>query len=246
MRRFEDKVVLVTGAASGIGEACTKRFISEGASVAMVDVNAEALEKAAAAIDGPTATFVCDVTEPDTVKATVEAVVAKFGKLDSLCNIAGIMRVKKTTEMSYEEFNLVIAVNLGGTFLMCQAAIPHLLESKGNIVNMSSTSALGKHPWMAAYAASKGGVLSLTRALFAEYVKKGLRVNAICAGGIMTPLHGNFAVPEGEDFKLIRGAMPPIAMAPPEKAASVVAFLASDDASYVNGESFRVDGGALS
>lgn len=246
MRRFENKVVLVTGAASGIGEACSKRFIAEGASVAMVDVNAEALDEAAAGIDGPTATFVCDVTDPEQVKAAVAGAVAEFGRLDCLCNIAGIMRVKKTTEMSYEEFNQVIGVNLGGTFLMCQAAIPHLLESEGNIVNMASTSALGKHPWMAAYAASKGGVISLTRALFIEYVKKGLRVNAICAGGIMTPLHAGFAVPEGEDFSLIRGAMPLVPMAPPEKAASVVAFLASDDASYINGESFRVDGGALS
>jgi meso-butanediol dehydrogenase/(S,S)-butanediol dehydrogenase/diacetyl reductase len=249
MRRFDDKVALVTGAASGIGQATAVRLASEGARVACVDIKLEGAVATARQIDALGSQgepLECDVSDPAAVQAIVTKVVERFGRLDVLCNIAGILRADHSHELRLEDWNRVLAVNLTGTFLMCQAALPHLLKARGAIVNMSSTAALGSHPWMAAYAASKGGVLSLTRCLSVEYVKQGLRVNAICAGAIKTPLHEQFRMPKGADFDLVRGAMPLVEYAAPAQVASVVAFLASDDAHFMNGTEIRVDGGALS
>jgi NAD(P)-dependent dehydrogenase (short-subunit alcohol dehydrogenase family) len=244
MRRFEGKVALVTGAASGIGRATAERLAEEGASVACVDVNREGVTETADKVGG--IGLVCDISDPAQVKATVAATIERYGKLDVLCNIAGILRSEHSHEIKLEDWNRIIGINLTGTFLMCQACLPHLLATKGNIVNMSSTAALGSHPWMAAYAASKGGVLSLTRCLSVEYVKQGLRVNAVIPGGIATPLHGQFSMPEGADVDLLKGAIPFVRYVGPEYCASAVAFLASDDAKYMNGTELRVDGGALS
>jgi NAD(P)-dependent dehydrogenase (short-subunit alcohol dehydrogenase family) len=239
MKRFTDKIALVTGAASGIGKATAQRLADEGAQVACLDLNGDM---------GPAAALglTCDVGDPDQVAKAVAAVIERFGRLDVVCNVAGILRADHTHELALENWDKLIRVNLTGTFLVCRAAIPHLLQTKGNIVNTSSTAALGSHPWMAAYAASKGGILSLTRVLAVEYGKQGLRANCVCPGGIITPLHGQFKMPKGADPELLRGAMPPVPYAGPEHAASVIAFLASDDARYINGAEIRADGGALS
>jgi NAD(P)-dependent dehydrogenase (short-subunit alcohol dehydrogenase family) len=139
----------------------------------------------------------------------------------------------------------VLAVNLTGAFLMSQAALPHLLARKGNIVNMSSTAGLAGHPWTAAYSASKGGLLALTYTFAVEYGKQGLRANAVCPGSIKTAMHDQFRLPEGADGKLLYRIMPLDTFRGPETAAALVAFLASDDAAHINGESVRVDGGTL-
>ncbi|HMJ15491.1 MAG TPA: SDR family NAD(P)-dependent oxidoreductase [Polyangiaceae bacterium] len=249
MQRFRDKIVLVTGAASGIGKATALRLAEEGASVACVDIDGDAAARTAEAItalDRAALALSCDVSNEAAVQAVVEQVVARFGKLDVLCNIAGILRSDHTHELKLDDWQRVLSVNLTGTFLMCRAAIPHLLKTRGNIVNMSSTAALGSHPWMAAYAASKGGILSMSRALSVEYVKQGLRVNAICPGGIKTGLHQNFSLPKGADFDLLKGAIPFVEFVGPEQIAAAVAFVASDEASYMNGEEIRIDGGAMS
>ncbi len=249
LRRFTDKVALVTGAASGIGRATAARLAQEGARVAAVDIQADRLHtKTEALLSATGADFLlsaCDVSDEAQVKATVAATVEHFGRLDVLCNIAGILRADHTHELALTDWQRIIDVNLTGCFLMCREALPHLLETKGNIVNMSSNSAQGSHPWMAAYAASKGGILSLTKAIAAEYPKQGIRANAVCPGGIATPLHGQFSVPDGADLDLIKKAVPFVPYVGPEWAASVVAFLASEDACYMNGTALRVDGGAL-
>jgi NAD(P)-dependent dehydrogenase (short-subunit alcohol dehydrogenase family) len=233
MKRFEGKVALVTGAASGIGKATAARLAEEGATVAAVDLKGTE--------------YTCDVSDEAQVNATVQAVIAKHDRLDVLANVAGILRADHTHELALADFERVLRVNLVGTFLLCKAAIPHLLKTRGNIVNTSSTAALGSHPWMAAYAASKGGILSLTRSIAVEYGKQGLRANCVCPGGIATPLHAQFKLPKGGDPELLRGAMPlSLPYAGPEHAASVIAFLASDDARYITGEDIRADGGALS
>jgi meso-butanediol dehydrogenase/(S,S)-butanediol dehydrogenase/diacetyl reductase len=242
-------VALVTGAASGIGQATAVRLATEGASLACVDLKKECAEDSARRVEAlgqPAQAFECDVSDRAAVFATVGKVVERFGKIDVLCNIAGILHSAHTHELEPDDWQRVLSVNLSGTFWMCQAALPHLLKTHGNIVNMSSTAALGSHPWMAAYAASKGGVLSFSRSLSVEYVKQGLRVNVICPGGIKTALHEQFSLPKGADVELLRGAMPFVEYAGPEHAASVIAFLASDDARYINGAEIRVDGGALS
>jgi NAD(P)-dependent dehydrogenase (short-subunit alcohol dehydrogenase family) len=228
VKRFEGKVALVTGAGSGIGKATAARLAEEGATVIGADLK--------------DAEHVCDVSDP----AQVAALFGKIEKLDVLCNVAGILRADHTHELSLEHWDKVLRVNLTGTFLMCKAAIPLLLKTKGNIVNTSSTAALGSHPWMAAYAASKGGIIALTKTIAVEYVKQGLRANCVCPGGVATPLHGQFRMPKGADADLLRGAMPFMPYAPAERAASVIAFLASDDASYITGTEIRADGGALS
>jgi len=248
MQRFAGKVVLITGAASGIGYATAVRIGEEGGQIAAVDVDAERLDAAVESLsarDIPAAGFPCDVSQPASVQATVSAAVEHFGRLDALCNVAGILRVGHSHEVTLTQWNQVLAVNLTGTFLMCQAAIPHLIATRGNIVNTASTAALGRHPWMAAYAASKGGVISLTKCLSLEYIRQKLNVNVVIPGGFTTPLQDHFQMPEGADGTLIQGAMPKVRMGKPMHAASVIAFLASDDARYIHGTEVLVDGGAM-
>jgi NAD(P)-dependent dehydrogenase (short-subunit alcohol dehydrogenase family) len=184
----------------------------------------------------------CDVSDPEAVRATVQTTVDRFGALHVLCNIAGILHFENTHQVSLADWNRVLAVNLTGTFLMCQAAIPHLLETRGAIVNMSSTAALRAHPWTAAYSASKGGVLALSYELAIEYGQQGLRVNAVCPGAVTTPIQNAFRFPEGADTKLLERIMPFVGFQGPEQAANVIVFLASDEALHVNGSMVRIDG----
>jgi meso-butanediol dehydrogenase/(S,S)-butanediol dehydrogenase/diacetyl reductase len=249
MRRFEDKVVLVTGAASGIGRACALRLAEEGAAVFCTDVLQEAVQETAeqaAKLGGQAEARLCDVSRPEDVRATVAACVDRFGKLDSLCNVAGVLRMDNFHELALEDWNRVLAVNLTGPMLMCQAALPHLLATSGNIVNVCSTSALAGLPWGAAYSASKGGLLAFTRTLAIEYGRKGLRVNAVCPGSVTTPMAETARLPEGFDRSLIQRVMPLDKARGPETVAGVIAMLASEDAAHINGESIRVDGGTLS
>lgn len=248
MKKFEDRIVLVTGAASGIGRATAERLAEDGASVACVDLDRAGAESTARALEARGSAAIglaADIGDPAAVRAAVDATIARFGRLNALCNVAGILRADHTHELSLADWNRIITTNLTGTFLMCQAAIPHLLKTRGAIVNTSSTAALGGHPWMAAYAASKGGVLSLTRSLALEYAAQGLRVNAVCPGAIATPMHAQFKMPRGADANLLRRAMPLVEYAQPEHAAAAIVFLISDDAHYVNGADLRVDGGSL-
>ena len=248
--RFAGKVVLITGAASGIGRASAERIAAEGGALFLLDVAAQGLEetaKKARELGAEVETRLCDVSDPAAARAAVEACVQRFGRLDSLCNIAGILHFDHTHELAHEKWRRILSVNLDGTFYMCQAALPHLLAVKGNVVNMSSTAALAGHPWTAAYSASKGGILALTYTLAIEYCAQGLRANAICPGSVTTPMHAAFKLPEGADPKLIRRIMPPDrSFRGPETVAAAVAFLASDDAAHITGEELRVDGGTLS
>ncbi len=248
MDRFADKVVLVTGAAAGIGRASALRMASEGAKVACADVQREGVEetvKLAQEAGGEAMSLLCDVSDPAAVAETVGQCVSTYGKLDSLCNIAGILHFDNTHELSLEKWNRILTVNLTGTFLMCQTALPYLLDGGGNIVNMASTAGMAGHPWTAAYSASKGGVLALTYTLAVEYGKQGLRANAVCPGSVKTAMHEQFVLPEGADIKLIERILPLDTFRGPEVAGALVAFLASDDAAHINGERVRVDGGTL-
>jgi len=249
MKRFTDKVVLVTGAASGIGAAVARRIAQEGGKLAVVDIQLDAARKIAEelrATGGEALALACDVSDASAVRASVEQTVAHFGRLDGLCNSAGILKFENTIDIALEDWQQVLAVNLTGTFLMCQAALPHLLESKGAIANIASSSALMGQPWSAAYAASKGGVVSLTKTLAIEFGRKGVRSNSLCPGGIDTPIQKAFAFPEGCDQSLLKRILPFNGMKYPDSVASAVAFLLSDDADHVNGVELRIDGGTLS
>ncbi len=249
MRRFEDKVVLITGAASGIGAATAERLADEGASLLLCDVQREALEEQGKKLESRGTKVLamrCDVSNPAEVEETEKACIDTFGRIDVLCNVAGILEFRHTHDYPLEDWNRILAVNLTGTFLMCRAALPFLLESRGNIVNMGSTAGLAGHPWTAAYSASKGAVHAFTFGLAVEYGKQGLRANVICPGSIDTPITTAFQLPEGADPRLLRRIMALDRSRGPEVVASSVAFMASADAAHINGESLRVDGATLS
>jgi NAD(P)-dependent dehydrogenase (short-subunit alcohol dehydrogenase family) len=250
MRRFEGRVAIVTGAASGIGRATALRLAAEGARVACADVAAQGLEETAKRIEqdgGQALALACDVSDETAVRGLVDRAVDRFGALHALCNVAGILRFDHTHELSLADWQRVLTVNLTGTFLACRAAIPHLLATRGAIVNTSSTAALAGHPWTAAYSASKGGVLALTYTLAIEYGKQGLRANAVCPGAVETPMHQAFRLPEGADAKLLRRIMPfDGQFRGPEVVAAAIAYLASDESAHTNGVALRIDGGMLS
>jgi NAD(P)-dependent dehydrogenase (short-subunit alcohol dehydrogenase family) len=253
--RFEGRTVIVTGAASGIGRAALIRLVSEGAVALGVDQNetglkeAAALAQAGAGHGGRASIAVASVADESAVKRVVKNFVGQEGRLDVLVNMAGILRSTHTTETSLDHFLEVIQVNLVGTFLFCREALPHLLETKGNIVNAASTSVFFGHPYMAAYSASKGGIAAMTHALAWEYIKRGVRVNAIAPGGISTPMvqAQPQRFPPGVDSSLFMHLMQPAGRSgQPEEVAGTIALLASDDGAFINGEIIRIDGGVHS
>ena len=249
MQRFKDKVVIVSGAGSGIGQAAAIRLASEGGTVACFDVNQAGLDETINTINsegGTAKAWLCDVSNQDAVNNAIQEVVDQYSQLNALCNIAGILRFDHTTDLKLDDWNTIINVNLTGTFLMCQAAISHLLKSSGSIVNMASTAALGAHAWTAAYSASKGGVFSLTKCLSVEYAKQGINANSVSPASISTPMAKASVLPEGFDQSLLAKIMPfDGPPRPPSKIASVIAFLASEDADHLNGIDIRADGGIM-
>lgn len=245
--RLTGRSALVTGAASGIGAATALRLAAEGATVLAVDLDAEGLRTTVDALPagatGSITAHVADVSSESAVAAAVALAVETGGGLDVVANIAGILRAAHSTEHSLELWDQVIRVNLTSTFLVCRAALPHLLDGGGVIVNSASTSAEFGHPWMAAYAASKGGVAALTHTLAVEYSKRGVRVNAIAPGSVRTGMTKGLDLPADADFDLIPRIMSPIGPGDPASVASVVAMLASDDGAHISGEIIRIDGG---
>ncbi len=249
MDRFKGRSALVTGGASGIGRCTALRLAEEGAAVVAVDVNAEALAFVAAEADGLTGSvtaLVGDVSTEEGVRAIMSGALATLGTLDVLANVAGVLSFSHAHEVTLEEWNRLLAVNLTGTFLMCRESIPHLLASKGNIVNLASTASHAGQPWAVAYSATKGGVLAMTRELAVEYAEQGLRCNSVSPGAIDTPITLSFSLPEGANPKLLRRVTPLGPFGTPEGIAAAIAFIASDEATHMNGADLRMDGATLS
>jgi meso-butanediol dehydrogenase / (S,S)-butanediol dehydrogenase / diacetyl reductase len=194
-RRFDDKVALITGAASGIGRAVTVRLAEEGAQVFAVDVNAEGLGQTKAMGAGSVITRQVDLCEPGGCADVVTACIGELGALHVLGNVAGIYISGHAPDTTLDEYRRIMAVNLDAPFFLAQAALPHLLASAGNIVNIASNSAIQGVPYSVAYAMSKGGVVQMTRALAVEYIKTSLRVNAIAPAGVNTNIAANVSLP---------------------------------------------------
>jgi NAD(P)-dependent dehydrogenase (short-subunit alcohol dehydrogenase family) len=241
--RFDGKVVLVTGASSGIGRAVTRRLAEEGATIFAADVDAAGLADTKSTSAGTIETHVVDVTDPAACDALVDACIARFGRLDVLGNIAGIYRAGHVTEFARDEYRRVMAVNLDACFFLAQRAIPHLLASGGNIVNIASNAGLQGVPYSVAYCMSKGGVVQLTRALAVEFLKTPLRVNAIAPAGTNTNIAASAQFPADMDRDLSRRMGGLRGMAEPEEVASLFAFLASDEARSITGAIYTLDNG---
>ena len=184
----------------------------------------------------------CDVTDEDAVSGAVSQAREELGHITNLCNIAGIGGFAHTPEQSLSGWDKIIAVNLTGTFLMCRAVLPGMIEHGGAIVNTVSTAGIIGQPYSAAYCASKGGVKLLTKALAVEYMARGVRVNGVAPGGVDTPIIHNFGPPEDADWKLIQRLMTPIGFAYPHEIAGAFAYLGSHEADYVTGAILSIDG----
>jgi NAD(P)-dependent dehydrogenase (short-subunit alcohol dehydrogenase family) len=233
MGRFDGRVALVSGAGSGIGAAVSAKLDQEGATVVRSDI---------AEVDGG---VVCDVTDPDACRAVVAGALRDHGRLDILVNVAGIGVARRIGDVTLEEWKRVLDVNLTGTFLLSQAALNPLLEARGSIVNMASVAGLRATPYNAAYCASKGGVIMLTKSMALELAKAGVRVNAVCPASVDTPFLRGFELPEGADIALLSRAAAPMGhLIDVSEVAAAVAYLASDDAANVSGTTLVIDGAA--
>ena len=244
--RLAGKVAIVTGGGSGIGRAVAKRFAAEGAAVAVADIaagNAEAVAAEILADGGRAFAMGVDVSDPQQVQAMVDRAVRELGGLDVLMTAAGVLGFGSVVETEPDEWSRVIGVNLTGTYLCARSAIPRMVErGGGSIVTVSSsTGAHDAAPGTAAYIASKGGVAMLTKAISVDHARQGIRANAIAPGPTDTPMLGGVMTPQ--ELRAFGEAMPIGRLAQPEELAAAALFLASDEASYVTGAVFAVDGG---
>ena len=245
-QEFTGKVVLVTGAASGLGRASSLRFAAEGAQVFIVDVNAEGLAETKRRITeagGDCAQHACDLSQAENCARAVDAAVAAYDGLDVLCNVAGILKFHALGNVTTDAWGRIFAINVTAPFFMIQAAMPHLLASSGNVVNVISTAAFFGQAYIVPYAASKAALLSLTKSLAMEFMHAPVRINALAPGGMLTEMVQGLEFPPDADQSLVAryiGIRPP---SQPEDIVEPLLFLASDRARSVHGAIYTADNG---
>lgn len=236
------KVALVTGAASGLGRETALALAKAGARVYLVDVNAEGLAETAGMIEG-SASETADLSDAQTCSKVVAAAVETFRRLDALCNVAGLIYLANTPDMPFERLQRTLDVNLMAPFVLSQAAIPHLLETDGAIVNVASSASFIGEAYAAAYCASKWGIIGMTKAMAMEFQKKPIRINAVAPGGMVTNIAANFVPPEGCDFDLIKRFSGMRGTVEVEDVANMIVLLASDAGRGFHGACINIDKG---
>jgi NAD(P)-dependent dehydrogenase (short-subunit alcohol dehydrogenase family) len=245
---FTGRSILVTGASSGLGAASVRRFAAGGGLVLAASRDQAKLAEVAAScadLPGEVRFGPLDVSSAADCRAAVAATVEAYGRLDVLVNNAGRHDFRVTTDVTEEEWDADIALNLSGAFHLSQAAIPHLLEVGGNIVNVASVAGVMGEAYSAAYTAAKHGIVGLTKALAVEYLKTPLRVNCVCPGGMDTPQAQTISVPDDADWELIMRVAAKRGLMSADSVAAVIVFLASDEAASIHGSIQMVDHGHL-
>ncbi len=241
--RLENKVAIITGGAGGIGLAAVKRFLEEGAKVAIVDYDKQQGEKIEAELGGNVAFFAVDVSKLADVKEMVEQIVDRFGKIDILINNAGITRDATLVKMSEEDFEKVIQINLNGVYYCTQAVAPHMIaQGSGKIISTSSVSGVYGNFGQTNYAATKAAIIGMTKTWAKELGRKGINVNAVAPGFTATPMVEK--MPE-KVLQQMEGITSLQRLGKPEDIANAYLFLASDEASYITGHVLQVDGGIM-
>jgi len=240
------KAALVTGAASGLGRETAIALALAGADICLVDINAAGLEQTAEQVRtlGRVAlVHATNLGDPDNCEKAVTAAIAAFGRLDALCNVAGLIIFANSTDMPGADWEKTIAVNLGAPFHLSKAAIPHLLEVEGAIVNVASSAAFIGEAYAAAYCASKAGLVGMTKAMAMEYMRKPIRINAVAPGGMATNIAANLRLPEGADMELIKRFSGMRGLVEVADVAAMIAHLASDAGRAFHGACVTMDRG---
>ncbi|MCX6478978.1 MAG: SDR family NAD(P)-dependent oxidoreductase [Mycobacterium sp.] len=244
MAQLNGKVALVTGASSGLGASVAQLFARSGATVFGIARNTERMAEVFESVPGGAYAAV-DITSAAACRDAVAQCVTRFGRIDVLVNAAGFHQMRHTADVADDDWAYDLAANLSGPFYLCRAALPHLLESGGNIVNVASVAGLEGEVYSAGYCAAKHGLVGLTRALAVEFTRERLRVNVVCPGGMLTPQVTDFSAPDEADFKLIMRIAAPRGLMEASDVANVIAFLASDEAAAVHGAVYAIDNGKL-
>lgn len=238
------KAALVTGAASGLGRATAQKLAEAGADLCLVDVNQAGLDQTAATLGGGNVLLhVADLADPEVCKGAVAAAVERFGRLDALCNVAGIFRFAHAADLPRTDWDKIIAINLSAPFFLSQAAIPHLLEVNGAIVNVASSASFVGEAYASAYCASKGGLAQLTKAMAMEYSRKPIRINAVAPGGMMTNISSGMEMPEGLEYDLIQRFSGLRGLVEVDDVADLIALLASPAGRSYHGAVVSIDAG---
>lgn len=246
MSLLENKIALITGASSGLGAETARLFASYGATVFLGGRDSERLTAVVDEIKqagGNAGSHSFDVADPSACREAVAACIAQYGRIDCLINIAGVHAMRHSVDVTAQQWHSDISTNLSGPFYLSQAALPTLLEHNGNIVNVASIAGLQGQAYSAGYCAAKHGLLGLTKSLALEYINTGLRVNAICPGGMETPQITKLQLPEDIDFDLLMRSAGIRGMSQTRPVAELIAFLASDKASAIHGAVYPVDQG---